>query len=215
MSWDVDMAVEAANQVGEIFRVGKISLPTLSREQRQEEQFQKAFSSFNAALQETVTYMQQLEKGVPYSQDKERGISDLWCRAANAMAPIDADLSNRCLIKGNGWLDPKIWQDPEFKNKITINKMRRDFLDWNSRQPRGSVIPAWVPIAGVGFAVLTALSLFYFLVGPELPPGRKVIFDTWVAFCVACSGAFLGGEAAAKGKIPLPIFKDHRCNSQR
>ena len=68
-------------------------------------------------------------------------------------------------------------------------------------------MPGWAPAAGLGFAVATAVSLFYLMIGPSFPPDKKIIFNVWIAFCVAASGAFLGGTAHAKGKLPIPFMK--------
>ena len=35
-----------------------------------------------------------------------------------------------------------------------------------------------------------------------------MIFDAWMAFCVAASAAFLGGSAAASGTLKIPFMKD-------
>jgi hypothetical protein len=73
-------------------------------------------------------------------------------------------------------------------------------------------IPGWFPIAGVAFAVATFVSLFYLLIGPELAPSRKIIFDAWLAFCVASSASFLGGSAVARGLLKIPFMKDAPVN---
>ena len=196
-------AISDAQHVQEIVEFAK----RFSSEQDRNQQFREAFTAFGNALRQTIDYLAQLDKGATYDQSTERNISELWWKAAQAIAPFDADLANRCVVKGDGWLDPKMWNDPQFKDKISIQQMRKDFMNWNQAQKR-STVPDWFPKAGVAFAALTFLSLFYLVIGPELQQGKKVIFDIWMAFCLACSLAFLGGDAAAKGKIKPPFFRD-------
>ncbi|MCC6718648.1 MAG: hypothetical protein IT555_12255 [Acetobacteraceae bacterium] len=71
--------------------------------------------------------------------------------------------------------------------------------------PNGTV-PAWFPLAGVAFSAVTVLFLMYLVVvAPPRDESRRV-FDVLMALCVASASAFLGGTAAARGKLPL--FKD-------
>jgi len=66
-------------------------------------------------------------------------------------------------------------------------------------------VPYWFPIAGVVFTALTILTLFLALTGVvPIDPGKRVLFNVWVAFCLAASVGFLTGSASASGKIPLP-----------
>lgn len=76
-----------------------------------------------------------------------------------------------------------------------------------SRQGQ-SVVPEWFGKAGLGFTVLTVASLFYLIVGPGVSDQRKLIFNVWVALCVAASAAFLGGSAATSGALRIPFIKD-------
>jgi hypothetical protein len=168
--------------------------------------YQTAHEAFSKALYATVAYVPTARS--IRNDERAKEISELWRAAAKAMGPFDYDLSNRALLKGSGWLNPQMWSHPLFKDRISIDKMTEDFMAWNEAQGSRRTVPRWFAIAGVVFAVLTFGSLFYLLIGPELQAGREIIFDTWVAFCVACSAAFLGGDAVAKGKIPLPFFKD-------
>lgn len=67
--------------------------------------------------------------------------------------------------------------------------------------------PKWFPAAGALFGVATFASLFYLLIGPEIPAGRTFIFNAWLAFCIAASAAFLGGTAVARGTVKIPFMK--------
>jgi hypothetical protein len=77
-----------------------------------------------------------------------------------------------------------------------------------ARHPKRSVIRSPTAKAEFGLLALTVLSLFYSLVGPGIASDRKVIFNVWVALCVAGSAAFLGGDAVAKGTLRIPIMNN-------
>jgi hypothetical protein len=69
------------------------------------------------------------------------------------------------------------------------------------------LVPKWVPVAGFGFAAIGILFLMYLIIFMPAPdPEKKKYIDLLIAFCLAASGAFLGGNAAARGSIPF--FKD-------
>jgi hypothetical protein len=173
-------------------------------------EFKETFKAFSRALHETILYLAHLERGGAYDRQKEIEISRLWSDAAVEMAPFDPGLANRCIVKGNGWLDPKVWEHPEFKGQVSIAGMREAFMHWNLDQGgklMAKQVPDWFKGAAMLFAAFAVVSLFYLVVGPGLPSDRKAIFNTWVAFCAACSLGFFGGEAAAEGRIPIPYVQ--------
>jgi len=68
-------------------------------------------------------------------------------------------------------------------------------------------VPNWFPILGAIFTLFFVGSLFYLLIAPrELSSGRHIIFDVWVAICLAASASFLGGTAKAHGSLPWPAW---------
>src|SRR5215203_2361863 len=179
-----------------------------SRNAQRAKEFNEAFKAFDTALAETVQYLDRLDQNKPRNKRKEDQLSVLWRRAANAVRPFDSNLSDRCFLKGQGWLSPKLWSDPEFINaRLGIRDMRNALRQMNRTQPRQE-IPEWFPMAGFAFAVATFISLFALLMMPDITPAKRVIFNAWLAFCVAASGAFLGGQAVASGNLALPILKD-------
>ena len=108
-------------------------------------------------------------------------------------------------------LNPKVWDDDRYKKyHIGIDDMREALMDLNKRQyaETKSRVPDWFPVAGLCFAVATFLSLFYLLLGPDLSAQKKIIFNVWMAFCVAASAAFLGGYATTAGALKIPFMKD-------
>src|SRR5215470_17473648 len=71
------------------------------------------------------------------------------------------------------------------------------------RPPPSPPVPNWFPVAAALFTLLALISLFYLIVRPDdIAVGKRVIFDVWVALCVAASVSFIGGTARAHGQLP-------------
>jgi hypothetical protein len=161
--------------------------------------YHAALSVVHKALLETRKYLKKRQDGGERAPKDEAHLSELWAIASDAIRPYDAALADLCMVKGHGWADDRVWGSfkdlPLELDEILVRLM-------NTSVPGGHA-PKWVPVAGAVFAFLTFVSLLYLLVSPEgIPPGRTLIFNVWVAFCVAASGAFLGGDASSRGKIP-------------
>jgi hypothetical protein len=168
-------------------------------------EYRTAFRAVDAALRATVTYMEQRRGGQPPTPETENQLSTLWGAAAEQVMPLDPQFGNRCFIKGQGWTDPAVWNNPRYKHlPIKIDDMREGLMELNKRHFKESA-PSWFPVAGVLFTIATSLSLFYLLVvGAPIDPNKRIIFDVWVALNLAASVGFIGGSAYASGKIPLP-----------
>lgn len=173
--------------------------------------YQAGVAAYLAALNETVRYLKETESN-PAARSPERDgkIANLWHEAGMAIGRFDPSLANRCYVKGQGWLDPSVWKNPKFKDYgVSLDDMRGALLAFNKQHGEALSRPAaphWFPIAGVLFAVLSVGTLTYLLLGPALPNDRKLIFDVWTAVCLACSGAFIGGTATAKGELKIPYL---------
>ena len=79
--------------------------------------------------------------------------------------------------------------------------------------PNPSSIPPWLAKAGAFFGGVTLL-FFMGLIGVsilhfEVPPSATPLVIIVVALSMALSLAFIGGSAAAEGKIPIPYVKDN------
>ena len=76
-----------------------------------------------------------------------------------------------------------------------------------SPTPTPSSIPPWVPRAGVVFGAITILLLMSLVLlavfGYEIPCNSRFLITLLFSFCVALATAFIGGTAAARGRIPL------------
>jgi hypothetical protein len=188
---------------------------------RNTEKYQAATSKYDAALRETTAYMEKLKNShESVDAQKEFTLAQLWSEASVAIHEFDDKLANRCFIKAQGWIDHAVWDDNQYKQyKIGIDDMRQALLELNTKQfakqradregeQVKEQIPWWFPHAGVGFTIATFISLFILLFLPDLSQQKRIIFDVWVAFCVAASAAFLGGSAAASGTLAIPFAKD-------
>jgi len=66
-------------------------------------------------------------------------------------------------------------------------------------------VPAWFMVAGVIFGALTLLFFMTFLIVSmfhPVPPGSRFLVLIVLALGTALSSAFLGGTAAAAGRVP-------------
>lgn len=74
-------------------------------------------------------------------------------------------------------------------------------------------VPDWYSKAGLIFAGITLVFLmtivFMSLFGKEIPSSSRFILIMTFAFGSGLSTHFIGGKAAAEGKIPIPFIKDH------
>lgn len=203
-------AYDAAGQVSTLLKVGG-PLRQVAAERTESNEYRAALQAYNLALRETVTYIEKIRSGVEsYDPQKEATLSELWSQASVVVATFDPHLANQCFIKGQGWLNPTVWNDSRYKKyHIGIDDMREALMDFTEKQhARSDRVPGWFAIAGLVFAAATFVSLFYLLLGPDLSTQKKIIFNAWVAFCVAASAAFLGGTAVSKGSLKIPFMKD-------
>lgn len=80
---------------------------------------------------------------------------------------------------------------------------------------RNSDFPQWAAVAGVVFGGLTFLFFMMLLLmsifDKSLPQTAttKFLVITFLALGVALAFAFIGGDAAAKGRIPVPFFNSN------
>jgi hypothetical protein len=166
--------------------------------------FDEALKTLDDALGATIQHMREQDDGKITALTNKQ-IRDLWADAGQKLRFHDRELSNACMMKGNGWVDDKVWKRARAQNiKIDIEDMEKARMDLFGNQPAEPRIPRWFPIVGAIFAAVTVLFLMaVFFVGLPVDGSRRLILNVLVALCVAASGAFLGGTAAAKGKIPF------------
>jgi hypothetical protein len=208
-SWESIEARRGADLIRSVKQFAERPGRTLG-EALHEQRAADAVSDFVRALQATIVYLKARRDGAPYDGREESELSRLWGNAGNAVSWIDPELARRCIMKGLGWADPDVWERAESKGiKIGIADMEDALQSLLEKKERAmeQKVPSWFPIAGAFFTALTVLFLMYLIVvGPALDPTRQNMLNLLMAFCVAASAAFLGGNAVAKGTIPF--FKD-------
>lgn len=178
-----------------------------TREQWTDRNYQQAFEAIDRALVATISYMRDREKGAKEDYGKENELTHLWLEASHVVSLVDPEVADACMMKGMGWTDPSSWETARQQGlKIGIGDMQeaRQMLNRSryDAASRGSV-PRWFPVAGVIFAAITLLFLMYLLIGPPIAAGKQIVFNVFMALSVAASASFLGGSAAASGKIPF------------
>ena len=171
-----------------------------------DERFKTALRTLDDALVATISYLADRKRGAAESLEKQTALTSKWMAASEAIAPLDHDFSHALMMKGMGWTDPTHWATADRdRTGISIEDMQkaRRILNARRNEVAGHSVPKWFPVAGVGFAAITLAFLMYLLVSPPIDQNKEPIFHAFLAFSVAASGAFLGGTAAAQGKLPL------------
>lgn len=83
----------------------------------------------------------------------------------------------------------------------------RDMMNAGNGRNDTSKVPGWFLPAGFVTGVLTLLFFMSLVLlsvgGHEVPPGSRFLVVAVLAFGCALSAAFIGGQAATKGKIPF------------
>lgn len=78
---------------------------------------------------------------------------------------------------------------------------------------KSGLFPGWVMVAGGVFGGVTILFLMALIIlgvfGREVPSGYRFLIVSVIALGLALSSAFIGGDAAAKGQIPIPLLNQH------
>jgi pimeloyl-ACP methyl ester carboxylesterase len=84
---------------------------------------------FNDALMETRRYIADQKHGSRRDLAKENRLSTLWSEASAVLWRYDPDLASRCMIKGNGWADDAVWDDPRYRDlPLKLNDMMERML---------------------------------------------------------------------------------------
>jgi hypothetical protein len=99
-----------------------------------------ALIAFNEALMETRRYIAQQQRGALRNVEIENHLSDLWREASEALWSHDPELATRCMIKGNGWADETVWDDPRYRDlPIKLNDMLARVTELGGTQARDVV----------------------------------------------------------------------------
>lgn len=82
------------------------------------------------ALLETRSYIASQKAGGTRDLGTETRLSRMWTDVGNALAPHDSRLASLCVIKGQGWADPGLWNDPRFANlPVELDDMTHHLLE--------------------------------------------------------------------------------------
>jgi pimeloyl-ACP methyl ester carboxylesterase len=88
-----------------------------------------AISALQEALLETRVYVTNRRAGLDRDAGVESRLSRVWSDAGTAIHPYDTELAGLCYVKGQGWADPELWEDPRFANLPTeLNDMSERLL---------------------------------------------------------------------------------------
>lgn len=90
----------------------------------------EAIQSLLQAVNETSGYLADCKNGNKPDRKREMEISLLWSKAAIKVRNVDRRLSTLAAMKSFGWADPKLWDDPKFKNLPLKLSVIRDQCIW-------------------------------------------------------------------------------------
>jgi pimeloyl-ACP methyl ester carboxylesterase len=99
-----------------------------------------AISALQEALLETRAYVTNRREGLDRDAAIESRLSRAWSDAGTAVRPYDTELAGLCYVKGQGWADPKLWDDPRFVDLPTeLNDMSERLLKMMAPAPEGTL----------------------------------------------------------------------------
>lgn len=80
------------------------------------------------ALNETLIYYSNLERGHQRNSDIEAQLSKYWSAAAIPMRHIDEHLALVCDVKSNYWIKPEDWDDRRIKKVgISLKEVQKSY----------------------------------------------------------------------------------------
>jgi hypothetical protein len=74
-----------------------------------------AIKAIHKAATETNFYLRYIQEGKQANTEKERELSMLWYEAMSAIQPINPELAEKCLIKGQCWSDPRLFNSKKYE----------------------------------------------------------------------------------------------------
>lgn len=91
-----------------------------------------------------------------------------------------------------------------------IRKIEECYMAKQPQTPNQTKVPGWFPIAGFATAFIFLAFLMYLILrGTPLDYGMRMLVTLAMSLTLALSFSFFGGEAAARGNIPLPGAQEH------
>jgi pimeloyl-ACP methyl ester carboxylesterase len=74
----------------------------------------EALGKLQQALFETRQYVERSRRGEPRDAAAEQRLAQLWNDTGHTLSKFDSELASLCWIKGHGWADERLWNDPRF-----------------------------------------------------------------------------------------------------
>lgn len=101
-------------------------IATISKDKR--EQKDMALRAISNALDETLLYYRDLERGKMRDLDREALLCKYWSAASIPMRHFDAQLAGICEYKSKYWLNPTQYTDTEIRELgIGLNDVRQAY----------------------------------------------------------------------------------------
>lgn len=76
---------------------------------RREDRADEVLLAIYTAVNETKLYIQDVQRTGKSKPEREADLSRLWTRAAVPIRRFNEDLADRCLMKGEYWVNPSAW----------------------------------------------------------------------------------------------------------
>ena len=111
-------------------------LSNLSSKEVKNNLFDKALDAVNKALTETRKYQRHLREGGERNRKNEDLLTELWGDASSEIRPFDQELAYLCWVKGHGWADEVVWDNPIYKElPIALDQILERLRDLSEQRP--------------------------------------------------------------------------------
>jgi len=188
----------STRQVGQLY--AKLKEPEETELERLEQSFPSrqaddnfvlAVGSVDGALKETRKYLRYLREDGKRQRKTEDRLSNLWSAASLKMMRYDSDLAILCMIKGHGWADPSVWNDPQYRDEPTGLEEMYDRLKILSKHHSSQKFELYLAFAFglTGLIVILVLAMIF----PEPKPFQYTVFRIVLALAAAGIAAIIPG----------------------
>ncbi len=110
--------LDAALKAFGLVREGKI---------RRDEKTDKALTDLLEAVSKTELYINEFNNRNIENRKTEKNLAQLWRKASISLRMVDADLADRCYLKGTYWINPEEWPEGKIKEaRIEINQVSNE-----------------------------------------------------------------------------------------
>jgi hypothetical protein len=145
----------------------------------------EVLAALQGALKETESYLRRRNEGGERDPATEQSLSDVWIEAGNAIRQYDQALAQLCYVKGHGWANEAVWNDPDLKKlptdvdsllKILLAATERASNSAKKREPAPEIVEGQLKLDTLTWR--TKVLLPPFAAPPEItlvrPDGRSV-----------------------------------------